>query len=293
MRKTKYDYDNCIGKTFNDLTILCEVERVKGKPRRFICKCVCGSEKEYSGIDVLRNHTKNCGCARRKKIMERNKIDNPSKYVKHREKYPYDDCIGTTVNHLYFVKEIERSKYNRRQFIVRCECGKEFPCEGVMVFNGSIRSCGCYKAKRLSESSSTHRLTGTPEYQIWGSVIQRCTNPKDESYENYGGRGIKVCDRWLDFKNFLEDMGERPTPKHSIDRIDNDGDYEPSNCKWSTRSEQNRNQRLRSDNKTGIRGVTKVKNSFIVRISGIYIGSYKTLEEAKEARKQAELKYWN
>ncbi|WP_078577325.1 hypothetical protein [Salipaludibacillus agaradhaerens] len=296
MRKTKYDYDNCIGKTFNDLIILKEVDR---KKRRFVCKCVCGSEKEYNGLDVLRGHTKNCGCARRKKMLERNKNNNPVKFHKHESKYPYDECIGKTVNSLTFIKEIERSKYNRRQFMVQCECGKEFSCEGIMVFNGSTRSCGCFRTKRLGNENSTHRLTGTPEHQIWASMLQRCINSKSKSFNDYGGRGIKVCDRWLDFTNFLEDMGKRPTPNHSIDRIDVNGNYEPLNCTWSTRIDQNRNQRLRSDNSTGVKGVSRSGRrgeSYLVRINvenrRITIGSFKTLEEAKEARKQAEIKYW-
>lgn len=292
MRK-RYDYDNCIGTKINDLTFVEEVERRKGK-RRFICKCICGSEKSYNGIDVLRGHTKNCGCARKAKLLERNKKDNPSKYVKHKSKYPYDECIGTTVNHLKFIKEIERSKRNRRQFIVRCECGKEFKCEGVMVFNRSIRSCGCFKRSGLNK---THGLTNTPEYQIWASMIQRCVNPNDESYVNYGGRGIKVCDRWLDFDNFLMDMGNRTNPEYTLERIDVNGDYEPYNCIWDTRIVQSRNQRLRSDNTTGIRGVTKSGKKYLVRISvegrRITIGSFDTLEQARKARKKAEIKYWN
>lgn len=299
MKKTKYDYDGCIGKTINYLTFVKEVEKKNKGKRRFLCRCSCGSEKEYDGYQVMSGKTKSCGCLQKEKLLERNRNNNPVKYRTSKSKYPYDECVGTVVNHLYFVKEIERSKSNRRQFIVRCECGKEFPCEGVMIFNGSTRSCGCYKKRRLSQESLTHGLTQTPEYEIWGSMIQRCTNSRSTEYENYGGRGIAVCDRWLDFTNFLEDMGERPTPKHSIDRVDVDGNYEPTNCRWATRLEQNRNQRLRSDNSTGIKGVTRSGRrgeSYLVRISDgnkrITIGSFKTLEEAAEARREAEIKYW-
>ncbi|MCM3620514.1 hypothetical protein M3936_23445 [Sutcliffiella horikoshii] len=296
MRNSKYDYDNCIGKTYNQLTFVKEIDRIKGKPRRFVCECVCGTEKVCYGIDVMRGHTKSCGCLQKQKLLERNEQVNPVKYKVHESKYPYDECIGTTINNLFFVKEIKRSKYGRRQFIVRCECGNEFPCEGVMVFNGSIRSCGCFK-RNLGERNKTHGLTKTPEYQIWASMIQRCINPNDESYVNYGGRGIKVCDRWLDFYDFIMDMGYRTNPEYTIERIDVNGDYEPSNCIWDTRIVQSRNQRLRSDNTTGIRGVTKSGKKYLVRISvegrRKTIGSFDTLEQAKRARKKAEIKYWN
>src|SRR5699024_10390857 len=210
-------YDGCIGKTFNSLTVVKEVERKN--VRRFLCRCECGTEKVYNGIDVLRGHTKSCGCLRRRKLIARNTVDNPSKKRSEwRSKYPYDSCIGTTVNGLKFVKEIERSRHDRRQFIILCKCGEEFKCDGIHVFNGSVRSCGCYKSKVLSEKATTHKLTGTPEYQVWSAMIQRCTNAQHKSYELYGGRGIKVCDEWRSFERFIKDMGKRPSAKHTIDR---------------------------------------------------------------------------
>ena len=90
---------------------------------------------------------------------------------------------------------------------------------------------------------TTHGMSITPEHKAWKNMKQRCLNPNNKRYSDYGGRGITICDRWLNLDNFLADMGSRPTAKHSLDRIDNDGDYQKDNCKWSTRVEQENNKR--------------------------------------------------
>ena len=94
-----------------------------------------------------------------------------------------------------------------------------------------------------NEMYYTHGLSKTPEYKAWYSMKQRCFNLNDKKYPDYGGRGITVCDRWLNLDNFLADMGSRPTAKHSLDRIDNDSDYSPKNCRWATKTEQENNKR--------------------------------------------------
>lgn len=114
-----------------------------------------------------------------------------------------------------------------------CDCGKTHFANTSKLRDGRTKSCGCKRTK--------HGLYGTPEYRIWGSMIQRCANHKNCNYKNYGAKGIKVCDSWLNFSNFIKDMGERPTKKHSIDRINNDGDYTPENCEWRTTKQQRNN----------------------------------------------------
>jgi hypothetical protein len=109
------------------------------------------------------------------------------------------------------------------------------------------RSCGCRGGSWKHGGAEGRKLT--PEYLSWCSMRDRCRRPKCKSFARYGGRGIKVCERWNDFANFLADMGKRPSPQHSIDRIDNDGDYEPGNCRWSARLEQARNTRITKDAK--------------------------------------------
>lgn len=141
----------------------------------------------------------------------------------------------------------------------------------------------------------THGMFGTPIYKVWGTMVQRCTNPNAPHWERYGGRGIKCCARWLVFANFYEDMGPRPSDKHSIDRIDNDGHYEPSNCRWATKSEQNQN----SGKKTGMTsryvGVSwsalRSKWKACIRINGkqLHLGYFDAELEARAARRTAEL----
>ena len=142
-----------------------------------------------------------------------------------------------------------------------------------------------------------HGLYQTPEYHTWEAMIQRCANPKNPGYCNYGKRGITVCKCWLKFENFFADMGIRPKGL-TIERQDNNKGYYKKNCKWGTRTEQTINQRIRKDNKTGVKGIwwDKLRKKYRVYI-GIknkvkHIGLFPTIETAKTARLEAEQKYW-
>jgi hypothetical protein len=125
----------------------------------------------------------------------------------------------------------------------KCSCGVVATVSGTNLRFGKTTNCGCLKSSKTAEANKTHGLSKTRVYKIWAGMIQRCTNPNRVAFKYYGERGISVCDRWKDFLCFFEDMGHPPSDKHSLERMDNDKSYEPSNCKWATAEVQSRNSR--------------------------------------------------
>jgi len=137
-------------------------------------------------------------------------------------------------------------RHSRRAWNCRCECGTERVVAEAALRNGTSQSCGCLTRERSSQKHTKHGATvggNTPEYKAWNAMLQRCHNPKNKRYAQYGGRGIVVCEAWRhDFLAFLSHIGPRPTAKHSIGRIDNDKPYEPGNVRWETGKQQMRNR---------------------------------------------------
>ena len=138
-----------------------------------------------------------------------------------------------------------RNKHSKPLWTFRCDCGRELIAQLPNVINGKTRSCGCLRSEfgvKQGKNNLKHGMSFSPEYLSWKSMIARCRNPNATGYERYGGRGINICERWLTFANFFEDMGPRP-PGRSIDRVNNELGYSKANCRWATRSEQERNKR--------------------------------------------------
>jgi len=156
------------------------------------------------------------------------------------------DLIGRKFGKLTVSKYIGRDKCGDSIWLCKCDCGKEKNIVTRSLKDKQTKSCGCLLKKstsKIGKLNKTHEYSYSRIYRIWASMVQRCNNPNSRNYKNYGGRGITVCKRWLKFENFLEDVGEPPNDKYQIDRKNNNKGYKPSNCRWISSKENNRNRR--------------------------------------------------
>lgn len=151
------------------------------------------------------------------------------------------DLTGKKYGRLTVLRYAGRNKHNQPLWDCLCDCGKSSTVRGSNLTTGQTQSCGCLCKERGREAHTKHGhmvgRVGSRTHKSWNMMLQRCRNPKNPNYARYGAKGISVCDRWSEFKNFLLDMGERPDGC-SLDRIDNEGNYEKQNCRWATDSEQ-------------------------------------------------------
>lgn len=226
-----------VGSRFGILTVVGPGERIPVPNTKYftsttICQCECRKTTTFTNSNL--RSAKSCGCTR----------------ARGRKFAPIGQKFGrwTVVSDAPFV--------SRAHSLCRCECGTEREVLCKYLFAGTSQSCGCRQADITADRNTTHGLRHTPEYGVWAGIKSRCYRESDEFYADYGGRGITVCERWRDsFENFLADMGERPSPKHSIDRKEVNGNNEPDNCRWATPTEQARNKR--NNRNIEFRGETK------------------------------------
>lgn len=156
------------------------------------------------------------------------------------------DLTGKTFSRLTVIRRTTSISTQTTQavWLCRCACGNMTTVVSDNLRSKNTESCGCYRNEQNAVRSSTHGMSNVPEYGVWIDIKSRCYNKNVECYENYGGRGITVCDSWLNsFDNFIRDMGKRPNSKYEIDRKDNNGNYSPDNCRWVTTKINTRNQR--------------------------------------------------
>jgi hypothetical protein len=154
------------------------------------------------------------------------------------------NLVGNRYGRWVVMSYAEQRNHYYAYWKCECDCGTNRVVSAYTLIKGESRSCGCLQSLLAGNRLRTHGYHKRAEYAVWRSMKARCLNPSTKVYKNYGGRGIGICFTWFDsFAAFIADMGPRPSAQHSLDRINNDGDYTASNCRWATRAEQGRNRR--------------------------------------------------
>lgn len=165
------------------------------------------------------------------------------------------DLTGRVVGHLTILRRSDKNKFGKTWWICQCSCGRTKTIVGSSLSSERTQTCGqCIIREDTGNRFRKHGKTGTRVYRLWKAMMTRCYNPNAINYHNYGGRGIRVCDRWMDFSNFYADMGE-PAAGMTLDRIDNSTGYGPSNCRWATLLEQQNHRR--NNRKLTLNGETR------------------------------------
>ena len=214
------------GQRFGKLTVIkrCGSTNTKHKVALWLCKCDCGNEVKRTGSHLQANYKNSCGsCPDLRPDLTGGKFGR------------------------WTVLEKTGKKHNKISYLCKCECGTVRVVTADTLINGRSLSCGCFQKEVVSRRETTHGMTGKRIYNIYHNMKNRCYNPNDDRYKDYGGRGIRICDEWLGkhgFENFVEwSMVNGYAENLTIDRVNVNGNYEPSNCRWATNAEQSNNKR--------------------------------------------------
>ncbi len=292
--------DNLIGIRYNKLTVISELESIRdnsGSLRRMVeCVCDCGNIVTKKLKYLKSGETTTCGncvgvlVGKTKGDLVVFKVD------------PLDDeneLVGKRFGRLLVETvgfRLEKEK-KKRIVEVKCDCGSRYFIKKNNLLNGHSTSCGCLVTENAAFLNKSHGFSTTETYACWHNMVQRCENPNNTYYYNYGGRGITVCEKWKNFEGFLEDMGVKQEGL-TLERVNVNLGYSKDNCTWATRSQQSINRRKFKSNTSGKTGVYYNKNqktwvtNIAINSETIHLGTFKTIEEAISVRQAAELKYF-
>lgn len=237
-RRSKNSYDPLVGQVFGRLTVLEEFKLFEKRKYRTYCrcKCECGNEAVVRRDSLKKGAIKSCGCLLKESAS----------------KLWLRDLTGKTFGSLTVISRSENGKHRRTRWLCKCKCGKTVTCDSSALTSGAKTHCGCQR-KKIQKKIKTemHNGSRTRLYRIWAQMRDRCSNPSSTSYQWYGAKGVEVCDEWREAFNPFRDwaLSNGYAEGLSIDRMNPFGNYEPSNCRWITLSEQAYNKRNSERNK--------------------------------------------